>query len=52
MMTQEENVLLHKCKIVSQEVSRLIRDYNIKVGNNPAVNAQLSKAEKRSKGFT
>ena len=51
MMTQEENVLLHKCKIVNQEVSRVKGHYNSCIGNSSVVISQLSKAENRSKEY-
>lgn len=50
-MTQEENVLLHKCKIVNQEVSRVKGHYNSCIGNSSVVISQLSKAENRSKEY-
>ena len=50
-MTQEEDVLLHKCKILSQEVSRLVREYNSRTDNSSVIISQLSKAENRSKEY-
>lgn len=50
-MTQEENVLLHKCKIVNQEVSRVKGHYNSCIGNSSVVISLLSKAENRSKEY-
>ena len=51
MMTQEENVLLHKCKILNQEVSRVNGYYNSSIGNSSVVISQLTKAENRSKEY-
>ena len=51
MMTQEENVLLHKCKIVNQEISRVNNYYNSRIGNSSVVISQLSKVENRSKEY-
>ena len=50
-MTQEENVLLHKCKILNQEVSRVNGYYNSSIGNSSVVISQLTKAENRSKEY-
>lgn len=50
-MTQEDSVLLHKCKIVNQEVSRVKGEFNSCIGNSSVVISQLSKAENRSKEY-
>ena len=50
-MTQEESILLHKCKIVNQDVSHVVREYNSSIGNSPVVISQLSKVENRSKEY-
>lgn len=50
-MTQEDNFLLNKCRIVGQEVSNLVNRYQSAIGESPAISAQLSKAENRSREY-
>lgn len=50
-MTQEENVLLNKCTVLSQEVERIVGCYNSLIGENSAVIRQLTKAANRSKEY-
>ncbi len=50
-MTQEENVLLNKCAIVSRAVSHIVDEYKSSIKGTPAIVAQLAKAENRSKEY-
>ena len=50
-MTQEDNVLMHKCKIVSEEINRLGTVYRDDIGDISIVRVQLAKTENRSKEY-
>lgn len=50
-MTTEDNILLNKCAIVSRKISLIVEQYKPKTGNCPAITAQLTKTENRSKEY-
>lgn len=50
-MPQEDNILQHKCRILSQAVSQIVLSYKSSIGDSPAIIAQLIKAENRSKEY-
>lgn len=51
MMTTEDNLLLNKCKITSREVSRIVDEYQPKIGDCPTIAAQLTKTVNRSREY-
>ena len=50
-MTQEENILLAKCTKAHQELARIVGKYQTTIGDSPAILAQLSKTENRSREY-
>ena len=50
-MTQEENILLSKCTKAQQELTRIVGKYQTTIGNSPAIIAQLTKTENRSREY-
>ena len=50
-MTQEENILLTKCTKAHQELARIVGKYQTTIGHCPAIIAQLSKTENRSREY-
>ena len=51
MMTTEDSLLLNKCAVLNREISRMVESYRMGVEGCPAVAAQLSKTENRSKEY-
>ena len=50
-MTAEDQLLLNKCAIVSRKISLIAEQYKPQIGHCPAITAQLSKTENRSKEY-
>lgn len=50
-MTTEDQLLLNKCAITSRKIALIVEQYKQKIGNCPAIAAQLSKTENRSKEY-
>ena len=50
-MPQEENILLSKCTKAHQELARIVGKYQTTIGDSPAILAQLSKTENRSREY-
>lgn len=50
-MTTEDKLLINKCSITSRRISLLVEQYKSMAGSCPAIAAQLSKTENRSKEY-